>query len=423
MNIPAALRDSGECLGAIESSGAVHKALTDRDIRQALCHSIWPDGGDRTIFNLIKPGESVCLVVSDHTRKSAADSVLPVLIDGLERTGCSVNDMFIIIASGIHRAPSPSETSYILGSQVFRKFENRIFRHDADDDAGLVVVGTTKRGHCVRVNRRAIEADRLVPVGTASYHYHAGFGGGRKSLVPGLASRDTIAQNHSLSLDPNGDRMHPAVHIGSLDGNPVSGEMLEGAMMCKPDIIINTVLTPSGSLVGVFSGDLDLAHRAACRLVEEVSRVDISQPADIVVASAGSALNWVQSHKALVNAHRALRKGGRIVLIAPCPEGLGDERFRHWVKKQSLSELYRELRLSAEVLGQTALSSKTRGADAILVTSMNGRDITDLGIRTAPDLESAVELALDETRVGTCGKPTYYIMPEARHSVPFLPVT
>jgi len=188
--------------------------------------------------------------------------------------------------------------------------------------------------------------------------------------------------------------------------------------VCSSDLI-NTVLKPNGELIGVFSGDLDLAHRKACKLVEDVLRVEISQTADIVLASAGSALNWIQSHKALVNAHRAIRRGGVVILTAPCPEGLGDERFRYWVKKESVSEIYAELRKSAEVLGQTALSSKLRGADAVLVTGMAGRDISDLGIRTAKDVESAVVYALRKIGKATGSKPTYYIMPEARHSVPF----
>ncbi|MDD4871942.1 MAG: nickel-dependent lactate racemase [Kiritimatiellae bacterium] len=420
MNIPSVLRDSAECLGIIESSGVVRESLTDRDIRQALCRPIWPDKGNLTVFNLVKPGESISMVVSDHTRKTAAKSILPILIDGLVRNGCSVKDMSILIASGIHRPPTPSELADILGTDIVRQFEHRIFRHDADDDANMIAVGTTKSGHCIRVNRKAIEADRLILIGAATYHYHAGFGGGRKSLVPGLASRDTIAHNHSLTLDQISDRIHPMVDLGILDNNPVSEEMLEGARMCNPDIIINTVLTPAGELVGVFSGDLDLAHRAACKLVEEVSRVDISKPADLVMASAGSAINWIQSHKALVNAHRAIKKGGRIILVAPCPEGLGDERFRYWVKKKNLSEIYLELRKSAEVLGQTAFSSIIRGTDAILVTEMNKSDTADLGIRTASDTKSAVCCVLDEMAKKGINKPTYYVMPEARYCVPFL---
>jgi len=405
------------CLGVIKSAFK-GRPLNENQMLAGLMQPIWPDKSRKTIFDVIKPGESVCIVVSDQTRSTAVNLVLPVALHGLAERGCKLTDMFILVASGIHRHPTPAEMGKILGTEIARQFTGRIFNHNPDDASALIEVGTTKRGHRVRVNRRAIEADRLVLFGTASYHYHAGFGGGRKSLVPGLAARDTIAYNHSLTLDPDHDRVHPMVDIGALDKNPVSEEMLEAARMCDPDITINTVLAPGGELIGVFSGELDAAHRAACKLVEQVCRVDVEQRADFVIASAETAPNWVQSHKALFNAHRVIRKGGRIILIVPCPEGIGDERFRYWVKKPDLATIYKELRHSPEVLGQTALSTKTRGADAILVTGMSKADSDDLGIKTAPDLESAVKMVLREVSAGAT-KPTYYLMPEARHTVPF----
>ena len=316
MKIPAVLSGKAVCLGTLESAYR-HTPLSTSDIEASLRAPLWPSGDHPTVFDLVRPHESVCLIVSDYTRKTAADRVLPVLLDGLRRQGCSLEDMFILVATGIHRPPTPAEIERIVGADVAKGFHGRLFVHDPDDNANLVAVGTTKRGHEVRINRRAAEADRRVPVGAASYHYHAGFGGGRKSLVPGLAARETIAYNHSLTLDPERDCIHPGVEVGSLDGNPVAEEMLEGARMCRPDIIVNTVLTPEGDLAGVFSGDLDIAHRAACRLVEKICRIDIREQADFVIASAGEAPNWIQSHKALYNASSAIHASGRIVLVAP----------------------------------------------------------------------------------------------------------
>ena len=395
--------------------------LSTQAIREAFAKSIWPGGRGPSVSEIPRPGESCCLVVSDQTRRTAASRVLPVLLEGWQARGVNLRDLFVLVASGIHRHPAPEELDRILGSECHARLRGRIFLHDPDDSAALVTVGTTRRGHPVRVNRRAVEADRLVLLGAATYHYHAGFGGGRKSLVPGLAARETIAYNHSLTLDPHEDRLDPRVAIGVLDGNPVAEEMLEGARLCKPDLIVNTVLSAAGDLVGVFSGELDAAHRAACRLVEQVSRVDLAEPADLVIASAGTAQNWVQSHKALFNASRAVKENGWIVLWAPCPEGLGNERFRHWVRKPSLAEIYRELRGAPEVLGQTALSTRMRGARAILVTSMPAPDAEDLGIETAPDMDSAIEDALRKLagRASAAPAPTCFVMPDAGSVVPF----
>ncbi len=368
-------------------------------------------------FEVVQPGESVCIVVSDQTRQTGMAAVLPLLLEGLRVRGCQPSDMFFLFATGIHRSPNPAEVADILGREIAHDFAGRIHMHDPDDASMLVDIGATARGVAVRVNRRAIEADRLILTGTAAYHYHAGFGGGRKALVPGLAARETIAWNHSLTLDPVSDRIHPGVQIGALDGNPVAEEMLEGARLCHPDIIINTVLAPDGSLCGLFCGDLDAAHRAACRQVEALYRADISEPADVVLASAAGAPDWVQSHKALFNAHRAIRPGGVVILLAPCPEGVGNERFRFWLRQPDIATLCRELRQRPEVNGQTALSTKRLGADSILVTGMNEQDSRDVGIETAPDLASAMHRA--RQRLGG-NLHTCYTIPAAGHVVPFV---
>lgn len=415
VSIPAG---QAECLGKLVHAGGV-KPSAGHDISAALRHPLWPDKEDQAVFDRIHPGESVGLVVSDQTRKTAVDRILPVLLGGLQERGCRADDFFIVVASGIHRPPTAEEIQRILGAQTARVFENRIFIHDPDDEANLVSIGRTRGGHEMRISRRAVEAQRLVLLGAASYHYHAGFGGGRKSLIPGLASRATIAYNHSLTLDPDQDRIRPGVEIGRLEGNPVAEEMLEGARLHPPDFIVNTVLTPDGQLAGVFAGEMDLAHRAACRLVAQINRVDIRRQADFVIADAGNAANWIQGHKALFNASRAVHDRGWVILVAPCPEGLGNERFRYWVTQPAVADIFRGLRQSPEVNGQTALSTRLRGARAILVTRLSARDAADLGIRTASDRETAIRQVLAELKRVGIKKPAYYLMPEAMAVVPF----
>jgi len=415
VSIPAG---QAECLGSLVSSFRA-ALFSDAAIDEALDNPIWPNGAGLAIEERIPPGESVCLVVSDQTRRTAVDRILPVLLRRLTGRGCKASDFFILVASGIHRPPTAEEIQRILGVPMARTFENRIFFHDPDDAANLVSIGKTRRGHAVLLNRRAAQAQRLVLLGAATYHYHAGFGGGRKSLIPGLAGRATIAYNHSLTLDSEQDRIRPGVEIGRLDSNPVAEEMLESACLHPPDFIVNTVLTPDGQLAGVFAGDLDLAHRAACGLVEQIDRVDIRKKADFGVADAGGAGNWIQAHKALFNAARAVKESGRIILLAPCPEGLGNERFRYWVTRPTLAGIYAGLRQSPEVNGQTALSTRLRGACAMLVTQLSVRDVADLRIATAPDLKTAVRLTLDELARAGIKRPTYYLMPEAMAVVPF----
>ena len=408
------------CIGTIDPPSRI-PALQPADIRAALASPCWPDGAaEPGLCDLVKPGESVCFVISDYTRKTATDLVLPVILQELKDRGCNVEDMRVLVASGIHRKPTEEELRHILGPEAWLDLGDKVGLHDPDDESALTTVGTTRRGHTVRVNRLAVESDRLIAIGAAIYHYHAGFGGGRKSLVPGIASRDTIAHNHSLTLDPDEDRIHPMVGPGILDGNPVAGEMLESARLCEPDAIVNTVLSPAGDLVGVFCGELDTAHRAACGMLEKVAGIDIEEAADIVIASAVGAPNWIQSHKALYNAYRAVKQDGHIILVAPCPEGIGDERFRYWVKKTDLTEIYSELRSSPEVNGQTALSTRIRGKITTLVTSLPPDDTRDLGINVADSVDAALSDALAGFSARGIHEPTCYLMPRAMYTLPFL---
>jgi lactate racemase len=395
------------------------KPLTEQEVNNCLHNTFWPDGSKKTVFDLVKPGKKTCIVVSDHTRKTATDIILQPVISGLTAKGCRTADISILIASGIHRHPTMAEMDRILGKKMFDLFKGRIFCHNPDDPAGLFEAGTTKRGHRVRLNKRLKESDHVILTGAVLYHYHAGFGGGRKSIVPGLASRETIAYNHSLTLDPSQDCVHPDVQIGRLDGNPVAEEMMEDAMFCQPDIIINTVLSTSGELVGVFSGDMVLAHREACRMAEKTCRADLKEKADLVIASAIPATNWIQSHKSLFNSSRAINDTGIIVLEAPCPEGIGDERFKHWVSIKDIPTLYRELRKTPEILGQTALSTRLRGQQTLLVTSMTQADRDILGIETAPDINCAIDTAISRLTVRLGRKPTCYTMKKAAYIVPF----
>lgn len=410
--------NQAECLGPIASAyrGC---PLNQDDIQAALASATFENGIVRPVFELINPRESVCLIVSDHTRRTASDLILPVLLNGLRARGCSLKHMFILFSSGIHRHPAPREIEKILGAETAKEFSGRICLHDPDDKQQLVSVGKTGAGREVWINRKAVEADRLILIGAASFHYHAGFGGGRKSIVPGIAGRETIAFTHSLTIDPVEDRIRPGVAIGALDGNPVSEAMFACARLCPPDFIVNTVLAPDGSLAGVFAGEMSVAHRAACRLVEKISRVDISRKADFVIASAGSVSNWIQGHKAFYHAHRAVHEQGRVILEAKCPEGIGNERFRYWMQKQSLSDIYRGLRQAPEVLGQTALSTRERAPRTVLVTQMNKADLADLGIRSAASLAGAVKIVLQDLAAAGIKRPCYYVIPDVMYVVPF----
>jgi len=281
-------------------------------------------------------------------------------------------------------------------------------------------VGETSRGTPVQINRRVHEAGRVIVTGRTVFHYFGGYGGGRKGMIPGIASLETIAYNHARNLHPTEDRRDPAVRIGGLEGNPVAEDMLEGARLCNPDLLINTVLNRHGDIARIFAGDLEAAHRAACQFAHDLYAVYIDEPADLVIASAGHAKNFIQSHKALFNAWQALKPNGRIILAAPAPEGLGNERFRYWLGLGTRHVIFSELREHAEINGQTALSIVEKAPQSILLSELNETDGGLLGMQRANTLEEALQRARNDLKEQSVGEPSCYLMPAAAYTVPFI---
>src|SRR5690606_23695176 len=132
-------------------------------------------------------------------------------------------------------------------------------------------------------------------------------------------------------LHPERDELDPAVRIGGLDGNPVAEDMLEAARFVRVDGIVNTVLRRDGKIARLFVGELDAAHREACDFAMDCYAAHLDEPAHLVIAASAGTKNFVQTHKSLYNAFQAMAPGGRIILAAPCPEGLGSRQFTKWL--------------------------------------------------------------------------------------------
>jgi nickel-dependent lactate racemase len=377
-----------------------------------------PIGLDRNVYEIVRPGERIAIIVSDSFRRTAVDRVLPVLLDGLNRRGVSEKDICFIFASGTHRPPTPAEQSEILGDSVYARFQTRAFTHDPNDKAKLVTIGTTRRGTVVEINRTAWECDRIIATGAVVMHYFGGFGGGRKSIVPGISSAETIAHNHAMNLDPIEDKLNPAVRIAVMEGNPVAEDMLEASRFAGVEYIINTVLNRDGKIAGIFAGELETAHRAAAAFAQSIYSVRIDAQADVVIAASPDTRNFVQTHKALYNAFQAMKPGGRIVLIAPCREGLGGERFVKWLRLGSPKAVIAGLRKASEINGQTALSTLEKAPSCIMITELERGAVESLGAVKAQDLGDA--LARVQSYLVPVGSPDCYLMPSAAYTVPFL---
>ena len=208
------------------------------------------------------------------------------------------------------------------------------------------------------------------------------------------------------------------MRIGVLAGNPVAEDMLEASRLVRVDSIINTVLNRDGEIAGIFAGELDAAHRAATAFARDLYAVPIGERADLAIASSGTTRNFVQTHKALYNSYQAVKPAGRIVLLAPCEEGLGGEQFAKWLRLGNREAIIAGLRRQSEINGQTALSTIEKAPITYLVSEMDDADVNLLGARRAANLAEAVNAARADLTSAGIPEPTFYIMPSAAYTVP-----
>jgi len=347
--------------------------------------------GSAALEEVVRGARKVLVVVSDATRSTGSALFLPPLVERIRRAGGA--SITFLVASGIHRPPTDAEIEAILSPALAARFP--ALRHDPDDTRRLVPVGTTRSGTLVRVNAALREHDRVILTGGAGFHYYAGFSGGRKALVPGLAARDTVTRNHLRALSATGARA-PGARAGRLARNPVHRDMVEGAALVSADFLLNTVLDEQGACEAVFAGHWRRAHEAACRYLR-ATRVLRVEPRDFVLASAGGEpadIDLIQAHKAYEAAVGAVRPGGPVILVARCRKGAGHPDFLPWFRFRSEPELVRELKRNFQVYGQTALSwlRKTRSHPLILVSGLPADLVRSLGAEPAADLEQALRI-------------------------------
>lgn len=265
-------------------------------------------------------GKRVVLVVDDLTRPTPAHLLIPHLLRELEHAGAELSNTLLLTALGVHRPMAEEELAKKVGSETLGRV--RWENHDARDASRLAALGTTKSGTRVLVNRRLVEADLIISVGSIEPHVLAGFGGGLKNLVPGCAGVETIGRNHLC-----GSSGAELAQIGAEpESNPLRRDLEESAGMIPREVfIINAVLNPRKEIVRLFAGDARLAHREGIRLAREIYGVPVSEPADVVITdSSPMDTDLRQGAKCIGNTLAAAKEKGLILAFLRCSAGVGD---------------------------------------------------------------------------------------------------
>ncbi len=383
------------------------------DPKAAILEAIRNPIDSKPLREIVKKGETVAFLVNDPTRVANSHVFMPILLDELNAVGIPDKDMLILFALGTHHDMTREEMGEQVGETVAGRV--RMYNSTAKDASQFTKVGTTSRGNDIYFHKLAVEADHIICTGSIVHHFFAGYGGGRKALFPGVSAYETIRRNHSLMLEPGSQ-------LGKLDGNPVYEDQIEGTEMCRPSFLLNAVLNEKKEFLKIFAGDYITAHREGCKFVESIYGTELSEPADLVIASCGGYpkdINVYQMQKTMDNAVLAVRDGGVIILLGECVEGTGSEMYEQWMREYKTPEAIEEKVRKEFVIGGHKAYAVTRlmkKAQFILLSSLDEELAHTLLFTPAKTIEQALTMAFDKLDP----KPSIILMPQGSLTVPIV---
>jgi len=291
------------------------------DERGAIVEALRSPMGTPPLRDLVRRSDRVVVVFSDITRPVPNRTIFPPLLAEIDHVPSE--QITLLNGVGLHRPNSPDELAEMLGPDVTRRY--RVINHDAHDPSGLVFLGTSSLGGEIWLNRAYVEADVRIVTGFIEPHFFAGFSGGPKGVIPGVAGAATIAHNHSAPLIG-----HPNARWGITRGNPIHEEQREGVAMAEPHFLLNVATNRDKQITSVFAGHYLAAHDAGCEFVREKAMRAVERRFPIVITTNSGYpldLNLYQAVKGMAAAEEIVEPGGAIIMAAECREGVGHGDF------------------------------------------------------------------------------------------------
>jgi nickel-dependent lactate racemase len=390
--------------GLPDQAGAVRDAL-----RQPI--------GSPPLKSLAKPTDKVSIVFSDITRPTPNHLILPLLLDELDH----VPDEQIVLfnSTGTHRPNADAELRGMLGDKIVDRY--RIVQNDANDRDSHVLVGRATSGNDVWIHREFVECDVRIPTGFIEPHFFAGFSGGGKAIMLGLALLETVMRNHSAkNIDS------PLARWGMTHGNPLWEEVREAAAMVEPTFLLNVTLNRDKQITGVFAGDFGEAHAQGCAFVKEKAMIPVPEPFDIVITSNSGYpldLNLYQSVKGMSAASQVVREGGSIIIAADCWDGIPDhgEYGRLRLEAESLKSLLETIRapgFQRQDMWQAQIHALVcLKADVSFYShNLSDEQIEGALLRPCRDIEATVAELLQKYGPGA----TICVLPEGPQTIPYV---
>ena len=386
-----------------------------RDIPAALAEALDHPIDHAPLTEWVRPGDRVCLVVSDMSRFwMRQDRVIPPLIEVLEkRCGVADGQITIVVANGTHAGGSEQELRTLVTDAVYDRVP--VVNHDcrAPD---LVYMGTTPHETPVWIHPAAARADRVICLGACVHHVMAGFGGGRKSILPGISGLQTIRHNHAYALDPAVLRSNPRIGNGKLQGNPLNEDMCEAAALVPNLFMITLVMNADMQLAEIYAGHYRTSWEEACRAVDRIYRVPVPRKADAIMASCGGYpkdMSLYQGTKTIDNVEFCLKRGGTLILIIEARDGGGPPEYFDWIRDLRDGTIENRLRNRFTIPGYIFFLNCEQAARyrILMLTSIPPEVVAPMGIRAYSDMDALLADARLEGQ-------DYYVIPNGGTVIP-----
>lgn len=313
--------DDKELVGVLTSS--IEKYVPEGEGHELVARALESPIGSQKLSELSRGKQKIVIIASDHTRPVPSKIIIPQMLSEI-RKGNPNADITILIATGCHRGTTKQELINKFGEEIVAN--EKIYVHNCDEKEKLLNIGVLPSGGQCEINKIAVEADLLVAEGFIEPHFFAGFSGGRKSVLPGVAGRSTVLANHCSEFIA-----HKNSRTGILENNPIHEDMIWAAKQAKLVFIVNVVLNSEKQPIFAVAGDLEKAHKKGTDFISSLCGVK-SVLADIVISTNGGYpldQNVYQSVKGMTAAEATVKKGGIIIMLAKANDGIGGEHFYH----------------------------------------------------------------------------------------------
>lgn len=391
------------------------------DPERATAEAIAQPLGSPPLRGLVRAGDRVAVVVSDLTRPVPHRVLLPPVLDAVHAAGVPREAVVIIIGTGMHRACTPDEMERVLGPEIVASYE--VINHAARDKSTLTYLTTTGRGVEVWINRRYLEADVRIVTGFVEPHLFAGYSGGGKGVLPGVAGAEIVMSNHGADM-----LSHPKATWCVAEGNPIFEEMRDIALLTRPAFCLNVTLNERREITGVFAGELVAAHEAGIAQAERQYVRAIPHPFDIVVSTNmgyPADLNLYQAVKGMSVAAQAVPASGgaAIVLAAECRDGLGLAEYTELLTSEASPQALLERIHSPgfaryDQWGVQCQAMVQAKADVWLYSSMSRETTEAAHLHYCDDISATVEALRHRQRVELGREPAVAVLPHGHLTVP-----